>query len=242
MFHWRVSRSPLLTAFRVPVDPAVVSSRKPCLCGSQKRGEEAIARRVGRTAFATQSRIGGSPRRLQNRGVESPQSKGDPPWKFRQPTLRSPTSSGLAMRSPSCPCISMRRPPACWTSSATSTPAPAGTLAFAPAPSGCRGALASTSAQPARRSAWRVRFPRCRASPRRSRAASSPTPRSAPSPAWRRPRPKSGCWPSGAPAPPSTSSASSAAGDGWIARRSGTRPPGSTPIAPFTCIPPKTAP
>jgi hypothetical protein len=46
---------------------------------------------------------------------------------------------------------------------------------------------------------------------------------------------------SAALAPPSTSSASSVVGDGWIARRSGTRPPGTTPIAPSTCIPPKTA-
>jgi hypothetical protein len=44
-----------------------------------------------------------------------------------------------------------------------------------------------------------------------------------------------------APAPPSTSSASFAAGDVWIARRSGTRLFGSTPIAPSTCIPSKTA-
>ena len=50
------------------------------------------------------------------------------------------------------------------------------------------------------------------------------------------------CWPSGVPAPPSTSSASSAAGAAWIARRSGTRPPVSTPAGPSTCIQLKTAP
>ncbi len=64
-----------------------------------------------------------------------------------------------------------------------------------------------------------------------------PTPRFVLSRAWRRRRPRSACWPSGAPVPPSTSSASSAAGDGWIARRNGTRPGGSTSTVPSRVYP-----
>ncbi len=193
-------------------------------------------------AFTTQSRIGAPPRWLRNRGVESPQSKGDSPWMSTRHTLQPPSSTAWVTRSPSSPGISMPPPLACWISSATLTPAPAGATAFAPAPSGSPGASVSTSARHARRCAWRVRSPRCHGWPRHSRAASCRTPRSARSRGWRRRRPKSACWRSGVPAPPSMSSASSAAGDAWIARRSETKPTGSTPTAPSTCIQPKTVP
>ena len=80
-------------------------------------------------------------------------------------TLQPPSSIAWVTRSPSSPCISMPPPLACSISSASSTPAAAGTTAFAPAPSGCPGASGSTWARPARRSAWRARSPRCRGWP-----------------------------------------------------------------------------
>src|SRR5439155_1337241 len=52
------------------------------------------------------------------------------------------------MRSPSCRLTSMPPPRSPWISSANSTPATAGTPAFARAPRGCRGASGSTPAPP----------------------------------------------------------------------------------------------
>ena len=107
-------------------------------------------------AFTTRSRIGEPSRWPRNPGVQSPQSKGDSPWMSTRQTLQSPISTAWVTRSPSSPCISMPPPPACWTSSTSSTHAPVGTTAFAPAPSGCRGASDSTWVRLARRCAWRA--------------------------------------------------------------------------------------
>jgi hypothetical protein len=49
-------------------------------------------------------------------------------------------------------------------------------------------------------------------------------------------RPRNACWRWDAPAPPSTSSGSCAAGGGWTARPRPGRPPGSTPAGRCTCI------
>src|SRR6267142_1131724 len=58
------------------------------------------------------------------------------------------SSSAWATRSPFSPPKSKSLPPACSTSSATSTPAAAGPMASRPAPTGCPGASAWTGAPP----------------------------------------------------------------------------------------------
>src|SRR5207253_2687066 len=116
----------------------------------------------------------------------------------------------------------------------------AGTPDFARAPTGSTGAWASTWAPRASGSVWLGPSGPCRSWPRRWRRAISRTPRSGRSRGWPRPRPRRGCWPSGAPAPRTTSSASCAAGAEWTARPRLPRPSNSTCIARYTCIKTKT--
>src|SRR5262245_323821 len=80
------------------------------------------------------------------------------------------------------------------------------------APTGSPGASASISAPPAKRSASPAPSPPSRCSPRLSRVASCPTPRSAPSLAWPPLQRRPGSSLSAARAPPSTPGPSPAAG------------------------------
>ncbi len=185
--------------------------------------------------FAARSFIAAPRRWSRNPGIESRQLEGDSSWIFASWT-------DWATRSPSCPCTWRPPPPACSISSVSSTRGAAGTMDFVRAPNGCPGVSGSISAPRDRRSALLAPWGSYRGWPRRSLTVSCPTPRSVHSPVWLPRRRKSACWPWGAPALPSTSSVSYAAGGGWTARPRGERLPTSTPAAHCTCIRMQTAP
>ena len=109
------------------------------------------------------------------------------------------------------------------------------------APRGSRGASASIPVPRVSECGSREPSARCRGWRKPSLEASSRTRRSGRSLASRRPRPKRDCWRAAGRAPPSTSSESSAAGDGWIGSPKRGRPPSATAVARFTCIKTRTA-
>ena len=108
----------------------------------------------------------------------------------------SPTDQSSARRSPASRLTSMRPPIVCWNASGGSTRPAAGTSrAPFPAPTGWPGGVGMGPGHRAREGAGGPRPGQsCPPSTRPCARPGSPTPRSAPSPGWRLPRTRAGCW------------------------------------------------